>query len=284
MGWIERDVSQENRYIQSAKLDGKKLSRPWFYHSDLVDGGSLVLQMGPEPNEDWGSDPEDAPPSLSSSLSAEEIREIMSYDKFAEDMELWNKGIKAYYYHRKEHFESLPDTEGEIIFLGNSISDQCEWAELFSDPRVKNRGIGGDDTDGVLERLDEVTASHPDKIFLLIGTNDLSYGKDVPHVLKNIALILDRVKADSPETMVYLQSILPVDDGIHYTRDNRQILEVNSKLPDLAKERGYTYVDLHTAFRNEAGILNPDYSYDGLHLSGKGYLYWKELIDDLVRK
>ena len=279
-----KGVSSENRYIQSASLDGKKLHKPWFYHSELVDGGSLVLQMGPEPNKNWGSAPEDIPPSLSSSLTPGEIEEIMNYDKFKEDMELWNKGMKAYYYHRKEHFESLPDTENEIIFLGNSISDQCEWAELFGNPMIKNRGIGGDDTDGILERLDEVTASQPAKVFLMIGTNDLAYGKGTAHVLENIEKILDKIKADSPGTLVYVQSILPVDDGLHYTRDNEQIDEINNALPEMALQRGYEYIDLHSVFRNEDGILDPEYSYDGLHLNGKGYLHWKEEIKDHINK
>jgi predicted alpha-1,2-mannosidase len=59
------NVSDKNRFIQSATLDGKPLTKPWFYHSDLVDGGSLVLEMGPEPNMAWGSKPGDAPPSMS---------------------------------------------------------------------------------------------------------------------------------------------------------------------------------------------------------------------------
>ncbi len=60
-----KDCSQKNRYIQSAKLDGKPLSKCWFYHSDLINGGSLVLQMGPKPNRSWASTPADAPPSMS---------------------------------------------------------------------------------------------------------------------------------------------------------------------------------------------------------------------------
>jgi predicted alpha-1,2-mannosidase len=58
-----KDVSAQNKYIQSAKLNGKPLERPWFEHADLANGGSLVLQMGPRPNKQWGSAPEDAPPS-----------------------------------------------------------------------------------------------------------------------------------------------------------------------------------------------------------------------------
>ncbi len=54
----------KNKYIQSAMLDGKPLNKPWFYHQELVDGGKLVLQMGPEPNKQWGSAPDEAPPSM----------------------------------------------------------------------------------------------------------------------------------------------------------------------------------------------------------------------------
>ncbi|NIP22898.1 MAG: glycoside hydrolase family 92 protein [Phycisphaerae bacterium] len=60
-----KNNSVENKYIQSATLDGKPLNKPWFYHRQLVDGGELVLQMGPEPNKSWGSAPEAAPPSMS---------------------------------------------------------------------------------------------------------------------------------------------------------------------------------------------------------------------------
>ena len=59
-----RNNSPENVYIQSATLDGKPLNRPWFPHADLVDGGSLILEMGPEPNTKWGSAPGAAPPSI----------------------------------------------------------------------------------------------------------------------------------------------------------------------------------------------------------------------------
>jgi len=59
-----RNNSAQNIYVQSATLDGKALDRPWFYHRQLVDGGSLVLEMGPQPNKKWGSSPEAAPPSM----------------------------------------------------------------------------------------------------------------------------------------------------------------------------------------------------------------------------
>ena len=61
---IANHVSSQNKYIQSAQLNGKPLTRPWFGHSDIADGGTLVLEMANTPNIHWGTAPEDAPPSM----------------------------------------------------------------------------------------------------------------------------------------------------------------------------------------------------------------------------
>jgi len=64
---IARNNSGTNAYIQSATLNGKPWNKPWFSHADIVNGGSLVLTMGPQPNKNWGSTPDAAPPSMTSS-------------------------------------------------------------------------------------------------------------------------------------------------------------------------------------------------------------------------
>ena len=68
---------------------------------------------------------------------------------------------------RAEHLKLLPDTEQEIIFLGDSITEQAEWPELLGSLRVKNRGIGADTTIRIIRRLDEVLSSVPSKVFLM---------------------------------------------------------------------------------------------------------------------
>lgn len=60
---IARNCSQENKYIQSAKLNGKEWNKPWFSHDDIKEGGILELVMGDKANKSWGSSPEDVPPS-----------------------------------------------------------------------------------------------------------------------------------------------------------------------------------------------------------------------------
>jgi predicted alpha-1,2-mannosidase len=64
-----KNNSPENIYIQSATLNGEALNKPWFYHDELVKGGTLILEMGPEPNKAWGTGPGTAPPSMTSALA-----------------------------------------------------------------------------------------------------------------------------------------------------------------------------------------------------------------------
>ncbi len=61
---IAHNASMDNKYIQSAKLNGKLLSRTWITHDEIVSGGTLEFEMGPDPNKEWGSSPEAAPPSM----------------------------------------------------------------------------------------------------------------------------------------------------------------------------------------------------------------------------
>ena len=60
---IANNASDENKYIQSATLNGKELNKPWFSHSDIARGGKLVLTMGNKPNTNWGINLKDCPPS-----------------------------------------------------------------------------------------------------------------------------------------------------------------------------------------------------------------------------
>jgi predicted alpha-1,2-mannosidase len=60
---IAKNNSAQNKYIQSATLNGRPLNKPWFTHSDITGGGTLEFVMGDQPNKEWGSRPEETPPS-----------------------------------------------------------------------------------------------------------------------------------------------------------------------------------------------------------------------------
>jgi lysophospholipase L1-like esterase len=192
------------------------------------------------------------------------------------------------YYHRKSHFESLPDTANEIIFLGDSITESCRWAELFENSNVKNRGIGGDQTQGVLRRLHEVVSSSPDKVFLMIGINDLYDGLDIQEIVLNYKRIIQKISETSPDTIIYVQSVLPVNEQLlcQYYPDSKikaiNILNLNSRLKDLSRKLQLTYVDLYPLFRTNGNQLGESFTLDGLHLNGKGYWIWKSAIDKYI--
>lgn len=194
-----------------------------------------------------------------------------------ETQEIDTTDFSTYYYRKKSTFEVMPNKKDEIIFVGNSITDQCDWGELFEDKHVINRGISGDRTDGILYRLDEITESNPSKIFLLIGTNDIAYGRSVEYILHRSNQIIKAIKKSSPKTELYIQSILPVYDRAD--RPSETIIEINKGLHELAFIEHVTYIDLFSHFtRKNTVVLDKKYSIDGLHLNGIGYLLWKDLI------
>lgn len=186
-----------------------------------------------------------------------------------------------YYLHRTDHFKTMPNDKGEIIFLGDSITDGAEWGELTQNLLCKNRGISGDNTAGVYYRLDEVTESKPVKIFIMIGVNDLASGLTVENIMINYSKIIDVIKKQTPETAVFIQSVLPVNDSYpgfkNHTNKTEQIIDLNTRLSKLAVEKECTYVDLFTPFALE-NKLKKELSEDGLHVNGRGYLLWYSII------
>lgn len=174
---------------------------------------------------------------------------------------------------RASLFEALPLGRGDIVMAGDSITHGGEWAEIFPDLPVKNRGIGGDTSAGVLERLDPLVAGRPAKFVLLIGTNDL--GQDVPVevVAGNVSRILARFRVESPGTRLYLQSVLPRSPRYH-----PRIVALNARLRAVARLRGATWVDLHPHFVEADHGLRDEWTNDHLHLNGAGYLVWRDLL------
>ncbi len=189
---------------------------------------------------------------------------------------------------RRSLFEVLPVLSSDIVFLGNSITDGCEWAELFSNRHVKNRGISADRSDWLLDRLDPIIAGHPKKLFLMIGTNDLAGGVPPEQIVANIARLIDRFQAESRWTKIYVQSILPVNGEAfskykgHYAHSHL-IVPTNKLLEALCDEKGVAYLDVWGALADHDGRLDKRYTNDGLHLMGEGYVVWRDAIKQHVR-
>ena len=195
--------------------------------------------------------------------------------------------FSTYWHQRSSLYDTLTIHEDDIVFLGNSITDGCEWCELLGMPNVRNRGISGDYTLGILARMSQVTKGHPAKIFMLIGINDCSRNTPVDTIVGNIEKIVHRIKAESPKTRIYLQSILPVNDCYNmfqgHTAHYTEIPIANEKIRALAERENVTFIDLYSRFVIPAtGKINPALTNDGLHLLGVGYKLWGEIVRPYV--
>lgn len=174
-----------------------------------------------------------------------------------------------------------------VVFFGDSITFGTDWQQLFPEISAINRGISGDTTLGLLERQGEVIALRPRQVFLMIGTNDLCFNRPLEKVVENYDRILTRFQSESPETQVFVQSILPFNDQMYPSnglRKNSNIRELNQAIRRLADKHGYVYLDLTAAFTGPGGSLLPQYTYDGLHLNESAYLVWQKQIDGYVAK
>ncbi len=186
-----------------------------------------------------------------------------------------------HYYERTTLFNELPIPPDSIVFLGDSLTFRTEWSELFPGKNVINRGIGSDTTEGVLDRLDSVIAAQPKQIFLLIGVNDLK-SRSVSATIQNYSKIISRIQSESPKTEIFVQSLLPVNNKKYgKILSNDKIRKMNTELRSLAENTGVQYIDLYSTFA-ENDQLPEKYTVDGIHLTGKGYIHWRETIKEYV--
>lgn len=168
----------------------------------------------------------------------------------------------------------------DIVFYGDSITDGANWHELFPGLPVKGRGINNDSTTGVLNRIQNTLNGHPHAIFILIGTNDLplmEYRSD-PKILATYEEILQKCKELSPETNVFVQSILPRKKNFA-----ARIQGLNVELEKLAEKYDYTYIDLFSHFATPEGQMRDDLTNDHLHLMSAGYDIWVEILTPYIQ-
>lgn len=168
----------------------------------------------------------------------------------------------------------------DICMFGDSLTMYGLWQEFLPGSSVVNRGIGGDVSEGALDRVDTVISANPDKVFLMIGTNDVAHGIDHTEVLSNVSEIVSILISELPSAEIYVQSILPRGDHDY----KEQIVELNkgySRICEDAASKGgrVSYLDISGAFLGEDGALNGGlYAADLLHLNADGYETWLEAI------
>lgn len=172
------------------------------------------------------------------------------------------------------------------VLLGDSISLWFPPELLSTDQVWLNQGISGETTAGLLDRLTVLDDIPAQSIFLMIGINDLIWGKQNAEIIANYRQTVRYLKATHPEATLVVQSILPhaAERATWEGRDrllvlpNHRIKSINESLKIIAYEEGADYLDLYPLFADSEGRLRTDLTTDGLHLNPQGYIVWQTAI------
>lgn len=183
-----------------------------------------------------------------------------------------------YYQVRDELYKSVADKKVDIVFVGNSITERGDWNELIPGKKVANRGIGGDNSFGVLARLDPIIQQQPSTVFLMIGINDIGRGLPVEVILNNYQRIIAKLRSGLPKATIYVQSVLPLNEQLlnydYLKKKNATVLTLNELLKQLAAKNKLMYINLHEVMADANGELKKEYTKDGIHLKTEAYLAW----------
>jgi lysophospholipase L1-like esterase len=181
--------------------------------------------------------------------------------------------------------------KAQIVFIGDSITEDWAeegkeiWARYYEHRNAVNLGIGGDQTQHVLWRLDNGALSglKPKVIVVMIGTNNSSNEPTcVSQIADGVTAVVRNLRNKLPETKILLLGILPRDESPDARRGN--ILQINQILRNLGDDRSIFWIDFGYKLINSDGTipaaLMPDYG----HLSAKGYEMWAEAIEETISR
>ena len=192
-------------------------------------------------------------------------------------------------YHEANHTAE----KGGIVFAGSSLMEMFPveaWAkELPGCPPVYNRGVGGYRTEDMLPILDVlVTDLMPRRVFLNIGTNDLSDASvTVGDLMARYDQILRVIEERLPGVEIVVMAYYPinydaaVDEGMKAclrVRTNERIAEANRALAALAAAHGQPFRDFNAPLTDAGGRLKAEYTIEGMHIRPEGYrAIWPEV-------
>ena len=191
--------------------------------------------------------------------------------------------VRAYYDAKLEQYErenvEYEDFEVDVAFIGDSLTDGYDLATYYPQYVTANRGIGGDTTFGVEERLQvSLFDLKPKVVVMLIGANNMDT------MLQNYESILQSLKENLPESKIVLCSLTAMG-GEHWGRKNQLAAYNNVSIKLLAQKYGYTYVDLYSALYDVSiGEVYEGYTVDGGHFTHEGYTVVTAQITPVLEK
>lgn len=175
----------------------------------------------------------------------------------------------------------------DLVFLGDSITQgwhddeasKAVWNKFYGSRKAMNAGIGGDQTQHVLWRIDNgnLAGLQPKVAVLMIGTNNSGVNTSA-EIADGIKAIVARLREKLPATKVLVLGIFP--RGESPDDPKRQVNDgVNAIIAKLADGKHVFYLDFGAKFLKPDGAPNLEVMPDKLHLNGPGYQIWAESME-----
>lgn len=174
--------------------------------------------------------------------------------------------------------------DGTVVFLGDSITEFCDLERFYPGLHTVNKGISGDTTGGMLERVDgDVCALAPEIAVVHGGINDIFMGVDDDTIVENLLAIVSRIRAALPGAQIIVQSVYPVEEfaSLEITGHVRA---VNERLEEMASKSGYAWADVYSALAGSDGRLVHGLADDGLHPNDDGYMTVQPVLSQAIRE
>ena len=179
-------------------------------------------------------------------------------------------------------FSMSKTKSADIVFLGNSITFGGNWSELLGRERVVNRGIGGDNTVGMLNRMHFVYQLKPKICFLMAGINDLYADAPVETIFRNYTMIVDTLRLH--KIIPIIQSTLHVNPKWKRTEEkNPEVKRLNQMLQEYAAQHSILFIDLNAVLSTN-GVLRDEFTGDGVHLTPNAYGVWRDVLEPVIQK
>lgn len=202
---------------------------------------------------------------------------VTAYPEPGLTIPLHSEWTRNHYPLRIASFRKTPVQPGDVVMLGDSLTEMGgDWEARLAKPNIKNRGISGDVSAGVLARIGECLLYRPRAVLLMIGVNDLLFcaaderDETCQQLVSNIKQIAEGFAKYSGDTQLVVQCLLPTaDPGLRPF-----IQTVNEQLRRLCHQGTASYAEIDEAFKDENGLLKSELTTDGVHLTDAGYQLW----------
>ncbi len=181
--------------------------------------------------------------------------------------------------------KSLSIKKGSVIFFGDSITQNFKLNNYFKGANVLNKGVSGNRTSDALKRINVVTDNKPDKVFIMLGTNDLWESTDIEVTMENYGKIITEIRTKCPYADIIIQSVMPFGKNAtarNPLATNDAVNRLNTRLQEMVDVYGLTYIDVGRLYKNSEGKLNSKYSSDGIHISYSSYKLWADYIRNQI--